>query len=946
MTNIKTNIRGIVRNTPDSETDMGSAQEIINMRNKDGAWRPIGKKKRLTGSVQVSNNNKQIGWYHHPSNVDTTVISFDTVSKKILVHDTLLGTNVIVKKRDGSDFVLPSDEDFNCFTHLENILVLLGTVDRYNFLWINGAFEFIEFGGIDWTCEKGTIQQIDLMTDGISYEASVAGLNTAWNSLLPVAVADYIQKRSEGITSGYIEGICAFRLAIELFDGSFSWYSDVKILRATGVDRQTSFTHTVPDTVPCLFENTYHVDIIGFANVVAAYVKLLKFTQYMPVIQYEISDALKYYFRNKTIKAIHVCATKPIYPKISENLTDYFTSYLSDSDQNLVKRYNIKSDVVKPESFFISDLSAFKSVFSTTIENGFKVPSLTEIFAFSNFETNMDIPVDNFTGNKTSAKHSFVYNKRLHLQQISNSLPIIADVYNNYSFQFEKYIITTGYSVYFDIIIPINNQYFVVRKLINFDLWKKWITFSPQLLDNNSVYISREVYYNHSSAEYCRLSFSKDGVSFYKLKTGGRIDMVNMPSLNLSKAKVEANQFTNEGIEFDYSDKNTTDTQKDWWQYDNTRFLILSVPVSGVDYATHSSCELCTELPSTYIDTNRLQLSEQSNPLVLPASNSYRFGDINNEVNGVEVTHEQLSETRFGEYPLYVFTKQGVFALLSGSGSTVYSSLDYLKKHKVTDNKTIINVKDYALFRTDKGFFVVAGRDFQELSTQVSGSYTIDIQNDTKFQSLLDGFLSNSHNHLSIKDMIDNDDFISCHEHIEDELWLSLTNSIDASYVFNFKTKSWFKSAETFQYFVNLSPDVIGIKESVVSNVYKYDFYDMHSENNFADLKLFVSRPITFGSTYYKRMEHFVSRLRMEQLRQSGQTVLSTKFYLYGSINGFEYKLLQGGEISDNNLQDQEIRRCFVDFKYLIIVLGFNHEYCEVIGFESEIKEKFKTKLR
>jgi hypothetical protein len=247
------------------------------------------------------------------------------------------------------------------------------------------------------------------------------------------------------------------------------------------------------------------------------------------------------------------------------------------------------------------------------------------------------------------------------------------------------------------------------------------------------------------------------------------------------------------------------------------------------------------------------------------------------------------------------------------------------------------------VFRTDEGFFALSGREFTNISTPVQGSNVIDIQSDTKFQSLLDGFNSNAHNHLSINNFLQNADFIACHDHVKDELWLSLTSSLDASYIFSFDTKSWFKSAETFQYFVDLSPDVVGIRESLISNVYYYDFYDMHKEDDFSDLKLFVSRPISFGSDYYKRIEHFVSRIRVEQ---SGATVLSTKFYLYGSIDGFEYKIIQGGEISDNSLQDQEIRRCFVDFKYLIIVIGFNHENCELVGFESEVKEKFKTKLR
>ena len=145
MTNIKTNIRGIQRNTPNAESDMGSAQEIINMRHRDGAWRALGKKQKTTGSVQVSSNNKQIGWYHHPSNVDSMLLSFDSKHKKILLHNTLTGSNVVVKKRNGTDFVLPSGETFNCFWHLENVLILFSSENKYYFIFVNDSFELVEF---------------------------------------------------------------------------------------------------------------------------------------------------------------------------------------------------------------------------------------------------------------------------------------------------------------------------------------------------------------------------------------------------------------------------------------------------------------------------------------------------------------------------------------------------------------------------------------------------------------------------------------------------------------------------------------------------------------------------------------------------------------------------------------------------------------------------------
>lgn len=117
---------------------------------------------------------------------------------------------------------------------------------------------------------------------------------------------------------------------------------------------------------------------------------------------------------------------------------------------------------------------------------------------------------------------------------------------------------------------------------------------------------------------------------------------------------------------------------------------------------------------------NTLMVSNASNPFVFPSDFNVTLPG---RIIGVATAKKAISEGQFGQFPLYCFLDNGVWALSVSSG---YSSSDsvsggdlgeagiYSSKHPVSDDvcnnpKSIINVDGGVVFSTDKGIMVIYG---------------------------------------------------------------------------------------------------------------------------------------------------------------------------------------------------------------------------------------------
>lgn len=153
-------------------------------------------------------------------------------------------------------------------------------------------------------------------------------------------------------------------------------------------------------------------------------------------------------------------------------------------------------------------------------------------------------------------------------------------------------------------------------------------------------------------------------------------------------------------------------------------FWGMGTPLSSILDGTGSS--LADESETRRIDeTNRMIQSEVDNPFVFPAGNRFSFSGT---VYGIATTTKALSTGQFGQYPLYVFTSDGIWALGTAADGT-FSSVSPLSRETCSSPDTITPIDQSIVFVTEKGVMLLHASDITELSQDMNGRhYSVEKQ--------------------------------------------------------------------------------------------------------------------------------------------------------------------------------------------------------------------------
>lgn len=110
------------------------------------------------------------------------------------------------------------------------------------------------------------------------------------------------------------------------------------------------------------------------------------------------------------------------------------------------------------------------------------------------------------------------------------------------------------------------------------------------------------------------------------------------------------------------------------------------------------------ELTST--PPNQLFVSESSNPFLFRAGQIYTIGS--SEILAIASATKALSEGQFGPFPLYVFSKEEIWAM-EVSQTSSYSSRQTIARDVCNNAKSILQTDGAVLFTSDKGVMIIEG---------------------------------------------------------------------------------------------------------------------------------------------------------------------------------------------------------------------------------------------
>ena len=105
--------------------------------------------------------------------------------------------------------------------------------------------------------------------------------------------------------------------------------------------------------------------------------------------------------------------------------------------------------------------------------------------------------------------------------------------------------------------------------------------------------------------------------------------------------------------------------------------------------------------------TNKLYTSEINNPFFFPLTNINTIGT--GKILGIASAAKALSQGQFGQFPLYAFTTDGVWALEVSAATGAFSARQPITRDVCINADSITQIDSAVLFATDRGIMLLTG---------------------------------------------------------------------------------------------------------------------------------------------------------------------------------------------------------------------------------------------
>lgn len=297
---------------------------------------------------------------------------------------------------------------------------------------------------------------------------------------------------------------------------------------------------------------------------------------------------------------------------------------------------------------------------------------------------------------------------------------------------------------------------------------------------------------------------------------------------------------------------------------------------------------------------NKIKVSEISNPFFFPAKQTYTISGGN--IIGMASATAALSTGQFGQFPLYVFSSDGIYTLSIGSDSIVYSSSHPVSRDVCTNAKSIVSIDNAIVFSTESGIMLLSGSSVQKLSDKIEGYLPSSFVS----SPVLNEIIKIPKLKSSMSDFRDyiNDSVIG---YIYEDKEIIISNEkFPYSYVYNLQSNEWYKISESIKHFLNSYP----LSLAVISKKPGYAIYNMHNPHRTINDIAIITRPVKLGSITHKRILQSALRgiikpslsdlyFKGEPVQFRGEDISifsNAGFYILGSNDAEHFKLIAGTE--------------------------------------------------
>lgn len=297
---------------------------------------------------------------------------------------------------------------------------------------------------------------------------------------------------------------------------------------------------------------------------------------------------------------------------------------------------------------------------------------------------------------------------------------------------------------------------------------------------------------------------------------------------------------------------------------------------------------------------NKIKVSALNNPLSFPVEQTYTVS--NGDVVALATATTALSTGQFGQYPLYIFCSDGIYALSVGSGTTTYSTSSPVSRDICINPLGIVSIDNAIAFASSAGLMLLSGSTVQKLSSKIEGYLPSSFDSSPVLNKILD-IPKLQASTAEFRDYIEDSSIGYIYE--EKEIIVANKN-YPYSYVYNLHSQEWHKLCICISSFLNSYPQSLAIVTEN-SGCGIYNLYNPHRTIN--DIAI-LTRPVKFGSLTHKRILQSALRGIIKpslsdvyfcgepvQFREKNIEIFSQAgFYILGSNDAELFSLIAGTE--------------------------------------------------
>lgn len=311
-------------------------------------------------------------------------------------------------------------------------------------------------------------------------------------------------------------------------------------------------------------------------------------------------------------------------------------------------------------------------------------------------------------------------------------------------------------------------------------------------------------------------------------------------------------------------------------QYLNGAFYIYNQKSSS-DYFEKTEIEYTDVLPSILQDSypdfidepNKIYTSETGNPFVFSLSGINTIGT--GEILGVSSVTKALSQGQFGQFPLYVFSSDGIWTMEVNPNTGLYSSVHPVSRDVCNNRKAITQIDSGIIFTTSLGLKLIQGSEVVLLSSSMDGQNTDE--------SLFN--ISEDFKNLFISDTEDFTDMLSSCSMVYDyshSLLHIFPQEGIKHYIYSFESGE-------FSSYVGFTPLAIvpSYPETIVQIDKSLNTFEKYTSNDIRKGML-VTRPIAFDDPFSLKI---IADLRMLAHRTDKRVKL--RIAMFASNDGISY---------------------------------------------------------